>query len=196
MVRTHLKRRNSLSDYFSGNTELGKVLRPTCSSHTSYDDIRYSFLKESSEYKREVDISLLLAWCSNFNAGSIDSIAHLLPPRSVESSQAGEEHRTNAYRQARKRWRDLSRMVNSIVYRIPGEPRIVYIALGGMRMLRLVEKLYSLVSSQKLPIFAPNCAYQHPGRHDCFHRGQEFEEGRLGHSRQPTTDIRSCSSYK
>jgi hypothetical protein len=138
-IRSQLESGDSLPDCFSGTvpTELRKVPRQTCFSRASYDDIQHSFLEDGSEYMRKGEASRFLAWCSNFDAGSIDSIAHCLPSRRVENSQAPEEHRQmskrqqDAYRQTRKRRRDLSRLVNSIVYRLPGQTRIVYIALGG-----------------------------------------------------------------
>ena len=113
------------------------MLQYTYSSHASYDDIWHSFLEESKKHTSKADESRFLGWCSNFNAGSIDSITHLLPPRSVESSQAGELHKQaskqqqDSYRQARKRRRNFSCLVNSIVFHLPSEPWIVYVALGG-----------------------------------------------------------------
>lgn len=136
-IRSQLESGDSLPDCFSGTapTELRKVPRQTCFSQTSYDDILHSFLEDGGEHTGKGEASRFLAWCSNFDAGSIDSIAHCLPPRRVENSQAGEEQMSkrqqDAYRQTRKRRRDLSRLVNSIVYRLSGQPRIVYIALGG-----------------------------------------------------------------
>ncbi|KKY25301.1 hypothetical protein UCRPC4_g01940 [Phaeomoniella chlamydospora] len=155
-IRKSLRSKSSLPHDFSGiaPAELRTVPQQTCSSDASYDDILRSFLQDGSEYRRNGDASRLFAWCSNFNAGSIDSIVDYLPPRGVQSSQAREEHRQkqDAHRQARKRRRDLARLVNSIVYGLPGEPRIVYIALGVekyqfSRQGPLSDTQYGLIAS-------------------------------------------------
>lgn len=130
-IRTYLEK-SSLPHYFSGTspTELKKAPRQICSSHASYDDIERSFSEEASEYTRNGDESRFLAWCFGFSAGTTDSIAHRLPRRSVTGEEPTQISK-RSHPQTRKRRRDLSCLVNFVVHRLPGKPRIIYIALGG-----------------------------------------------------------------
>lgn len=127
-----------LPDYCSGNaasSEPTKSSRGPYSCDASYEDIRKSFEQKASHHGSLSEENRILGWCSAFSAGTLDSIAHYLPVRRVESQQAGDPPTTrrqdNAYRRERSRRREFSRLVNSIVDRFDKKPRIIYLALAG-----------------------------------------------------------------
>jgi hypothetical protein len=104
-------------------------LTPPIDPNAPYEVVLSSFLNEGARYTKGGDVFRFLGWCSNFNAGALDSIVHLLPSRRPIDSDIDDIK--VQHNQARKRRRDLAQLVNDIVRRIPKQPRVVYIALGG-----------------------------------------------------------------
>lgn len=131
-IKAYLEEKHLIISHLSGTTETdsadGSSTTPV-NLYTPYEVVLSSFLEEGERYTKDGDVLHFLGWCSNFNAGALDSIVHLLPPRRAIDSQIDRvkvEHP-----QTRKRRRDLAQLINNIVCRIPNQPRIVYVALGG-----------------------------------------------------------------
>ena len=132
-----LLREGPLPAYFAGNPATESSTAAGWSSSACYDDIRRVFESEASKSERRSDTWRFSAWCSNFNAGTLDSIAHLLPARRIESQDVGEEgsrlskSEKDAMCKARKRRRNFATLVNSIVHRLPGESPMIYLTLAS-----------------------------------------------------------------
>jgi hypothetical protein len=132
-LKKSLKRGLPIIDYLSGKTSNPVCGRRQVDATAAYDDIVGSFLEDAQRYQSDSSASNFLVWCSNFNAGALDCIADSLPPRSVANSET--DTRTDgrvAERKRRQRRRDLTRVVNTIVHRLPSHSRVIYAALGGM----------------------------------------------------------------
>ena len=133
-----------LPDYVSGTVSTRSV-EPSDrgrSTGLSYEDYRQLFEDQAAEYSAEGAKWQFLAWCSYFSAGTIDSIAHLLPMRSAaESIPVTDDKRTA--KTTRKRRRHWTLIINSIVYGLPSRPLSAYVALGGKWQISLLRQRFS-----------------------------------------------------
>nr|KAK5449250.1 hypothetical protein LTR18_002339 [Exophiala xenobiotica] len=81
------------------STNLACITAPE--PNASYDDIWRSFLEDGAQWKDDSDVSRFSAWCANFDAGALDSIAGSLPSRRAAHSQT--DTTKGEHRQTRKR---------------------------------------------------------------------------------------------
>lgn len=141
-IKKALKRELPIIDSLSGKTSNPVCGRRQVGATAAYDDIVGSFLEDAQRHQGDSSASNFLVWCSNFSAGALDCIADSLPPRSVANSET--DTRTDeggAKRKRRQRRRDLARVVNTIVHRLPSHSRVIYAALGSMYRVFSVSSL-------------------------------------------------------
>lgn len=148
LIRVELEKEepeNSLPYYFSEPVQSEPVTSPpkALTPLTSYDEIQEWFEIQETRCTEVHERSQFQAWRYRFNAGTIESILKKLPPRTVQSSQIEEQQLeqrqqtpTLRHRHLRHRHRRgmVSRLINSIVYRLPKRPRVVYSALARKDM--------------------------------------------------------------
>lgn len=133
-----LLRKGSLPTYFSGNkvNESYKVTQSPSSE--SYDEILREFEDQAMKDEDKSNMWRYWAWCARFMAGTLDSIAKLLPPRTPESGGLENRRLSKSERdtlhKARKRRRDLAILINSIVGH--GGWEIMRAALAGKSSFR------------------------------------------------------------
>ncbi|KIV92566.1 hypothetical protein, variant [Exophiala mesophila] len=129
-IKKSLKKGSSIIDLLTGKTSK-PVCRRQVDTEAAYDVIVGSFLEDAQRYQEDITVSNFRVWCANFSAGALDSIADFLPRRSVAHSITQVSTRAGAtIRKHRQRRRDLARVANTIVYRLPSHPRLIYAALG------------------------------------------------------------------
>ena len=132
-IKRYLKRGDSIIKCFSGKTSDQVDGSRWTHSNATYEDILSSFLEDARQCQRERRASKFFAWCMNFNAGTLDCIVNCLPPQRVANSETDTTTggcKAKGDNAKRKHRRDLARVVNAIVHRLPSQSRVIYVALG------------------------------------------------------------------